>query len=215
MSEREAKNFKEHQCYLFFQGRCKRGADCRYGHLVGADGKPQAVAPELLEYFEKRNAAKANKPKASMITSDSSFLSVRYRSELHGAPELEILQGRTNQVYIAWRDSGHWASWKIEATNSGSSAPVVMVATDLKGKQRQLNRVDNLHYLSHSDFMSCLIDAYRKVDVLGQVTEQALKKYIGSLRSKKAGQLGSVAELQESSSAGPSADEGLAAIEEQ
>eukprot|EP00971_Amphidinium_carterae_P169795 3364055-Amphidinium_carterae.1 len=78
------------------------------------------------------------------------------------------------------------AGWKIEAIHSGPSVPVVMMATDLKGKKRQLNRVDNLHYLSHSDFMACLMDLYRKVDVLGQVTEQALKKYVGSLRSKKA-----------------------------
>eukprot|EP00971_Amphidinium_carterae_P074919 1480466-Amphidinium_carterae.1 len=41
------------------------------------------------------------------------------------------------------------AGWKIEAIHSGSSAPVAMIATDLKGKKRQLNRVDNLHYLSH------------------------------------------------------------------
>eukprot|EP00971_Amphidinium_carterae_P079443 1572004-Amphidinium_carterae.1 len=51
------------------------------------------------------------------------------------------------------------------------------------------------------------MDLYRKVDVLGQVTEQALKRYVGSLRSKQTGHLGSVSEKQESSSGGPSADE--------
>eukprot|EP00971_Amphidinium_carterae_P281298 5585029-Amphidinium_carterae.1 len=83
------------------------------------------------------------------------------------------------------------AGWKIEAIHSGPSGPAVMMATDLKGKRRQLNRVDNLHCLSHGDFMACLMDLYRKVDVFGQVTEQALKKYVGSLRSKKTGHLGS------------------------
>eukprot|EP00971_Amphidinium_carterae_P295453 5867860-Amphidinium_carterae.1 len=156
MSDREAKNFKENQCYLFLKGRCKRGADCRYGHLVGDDGKPQPVAPELLEMFEKRNEARANKPRASMITSDSSVSIAHVQTRC------------ADQVYLAGRNSGHRTGWKIEAIHSGTSVPVVMMATDLKGKRRQLNRVDNLHYLSHSDFMACLMDLYRKVDVLGQ-----------------------------------------------
>eukprot|EP00971_Amphidinium_carterae_P345355 6486270-Amphidinium_carterae.1 len=48
--------------------------------------------------------------------------------------------------------------------------------------------------------MACLMDLYRKVDVFGQVTEQALKKYVGSLRSKKTGHLGSASETNEPSS---------------
>eukprot|EP00971_Amphidinium_carterae_P006631 130623-Amphidinium_carterae.1 len=74
-----------------------------------------------------------------------------------------------------------------------------MIATDLKGKRRQLNRVDNLHYLSHSDFMACVEEV----------------RNVGSLRSKKAGHLGSVSETQESSSSGPSADEGQTDVGEQ
>eukprot|EP00971_Amphidinium_carterae_P332687 6466949-Amphidinium_carterae.1 len=58
------------------------------------------------------------------------------------------------------------AGWKIEATDN---EPALLVATDLRGRRRFLNRVDGLHYLCHEDFMACLQDAYRRVDVLGKV----------------------------------------------
>eukprot|EP00971_Amphidinium_carterae_P104962 2078503-Amphidinium_carterae.1 len=204
MSDREAKNFKENQCYLLLKGRCKRGADCRYGHLIGDDGKPQPVAPELLEMFDKRNEARANKPRASMITSDSSVSIAHVQTSSYiddvfclydtgancmvlpnlrnfkGAPIKCTLPGETvvtGQVIqtLSMKDNDtkvkvialegaapimpmtilvDMAGWKIEAIHSGTSVPVVMIATDLKGKKRQLNRVDNLHYLSHSDFMA-------------------------------------------------------------
>eukprot|EP00971_Amphidinium_carterae_P092433 1830052-Amphidinium_carterae.1 len=253
--EQETKNFKEHQCFLFVHGRCKRGADCRYGHLLGEDGKPQPVAQEMLEMFEKRNKDRQAKGKtrASMITADASVSIAHVQSSTYiddifclydtgancmvlpndqnfkGSPIKCTLPGETvvtGQVIqvLSMGDNDtkvkvialsgaapimpmailvDMAGWKIEATQS---VPALLVATDLKGKRRPLNRVDNLHYLCHEDFMACLKDVYKRVDVLGQ--ELALKKYVGSLRSKETGHLGSLAEAEEPSSCGTLADEG-------
>eukprot|EP00971_Amphidinium_carterae_P159355 3158841-Amphidinium_carterae.1 len=63
------------------------------------------------------------------------------------------------------------AGWKIEATDN---EPALLVATNLQGRKRFLNRVDALHYLCHDDFMACLSDAYKRVDVLGKVHQSAL-----------------------------------------
>eukprot|EP00971_Amphidinium_carterae_P099074 1959167-Amphidinium_carterae.2 len=63
------------------------------------------------------------------------------------------------------------AGWKIEATKT---QPALLEATDLQGKRRSLNRVDGLHYLCHEDFMACLTDAYKKVDVLGKVHQRRI-----------------------------------------
>eukprot|EP00971_Amphidinium_carterae_P171042 3389705-Amphidinium_carterae.1 len=49
--------------------------------------------------------------------------------------------------------------WKIEATDTN---PALLVAINLQGRRRPLNRVDALHYLCHDDFMACLSDAYKK-----------------------------------------------------
>eukprot|EP00971_Amphidinium_carterae_P331585 6465245-Amphidinium_carterae.1 len=97
------------------------------------------------------------------------------------------------------------AGWKIEATNT---QPALLVAIDLQNRRRSLNRVDGLHYLCHEDFMACLTDAYKKVDVLGKVHQSALKKYVGSLKSENKGSLGSLSEMEESPSGGTLADEG-------
>eukprot|EP00971_Amphidinium_carterae_P109230 2162985-Amphidinium_carterae.1 len=88
------------------------------------------------------------------------------------------------------------AGWKIEATDTN---PALLVAIDLQGRRRSLNRVDALHYLCHDDFMACLSDAYKKVDVLGKVHQSALKKYVASLKTGTSGSLGSLSENEDSS----------------
>ena len=42
----------------FFRSNCTRGDDCQYGHILGTDGQPLKIAPDLLARFDKFAAAK-------------------------------------------------------------------------------------------------------------------------------------------------------------
>ena len=53
------------QCIRFFRGNCTRGDSCQYGHILGTDGKPLKIAPELLARYDRFNAAKKGKGKGS------------------------------------------------------------------------------------------------------------------------------------------------------
>ena len=53
-----AANKKGQQCIRFFRGNCTRGEACQYGHILGADGKPLKIAPEVLARYDRFNAAK-------------------------------------------------------------------------------------------------------------------------------------------------------------
>ena len=63
---------RKQQCIHFFRGTCQKGDLCRYEHLVGDDGQPVPVGPEILQRFddavkrynETRAQAQA-KPKAA------------------------------------------------------------------------------------------------------------------------------------------------------
>ena len=48
-TDRPAPNKKGQQCVRFFRGTCTRGDQCQFGHILGTDGKPLKIAPELLE----------------------------------------------------------------------------------------------------------------------------------------------------------------------
>ena len=50
--EKVAANKKGQSCIHFFRGNCTRGDDCQYGHILGTDGKPPKIAPELLARFD-------------------------------------------------------------------------------------------------------------------------------------------------------------------
>ena len=63
-----AANKKGQQCIRFFRGNCTRGETCQYGHILGADGKPLKIAPELLARYDRFNAAKKGKGKSSFET---------------------------------------------------------------------------------------------------------------------------------------------------
>ena len=63
-----AANKKGQQCIRFFRGNCTRGETCQYGHILGADGKPLKIAPELLARYDRFNAAKKGKGKGSFET---------------------------------------------------------------------------------------------------------------------------------------------------
>ena len=60
-----AANKKCQQCIRFYRGNCTRGESCQYGHILGTDGKPLKIAPELLARFDRFNAAKKGKGKGS------------------------------------------------------------------------------------------------------------------------------------------------------
>ena len=60
-----AANKKGQQCIRFFRGNCTRGESCQYGHILGTDGKPLKIAPELLARYDRFNAAKKGKGKSS------------------------------------------------------------------------------------------------------------------------------------------------------
>ena len=57
-TDKPAVNKKGQQCIRFYKGTCTRGDQCQYGHILAADGKPLKIAPELLERFDRYNAAK-------------------------------------------------------------------------------------------------------------------------------------------------------------
>ena len=63
-----AANKKGQQCIRFYRGNCTRGESCQYGHILGADGKPLKIAPELLARYDRFNAAKKGKGKSSFET---------------------------------------------------------------------------------------------------------------------------------------------------
>ena len=58
-----AANKKGQQCIRFFRGNCPKGDACPYGHILGTDGKPLKIAPELLARFDRYNAARKGKGK--------------------------------------------------------------------------------------------------------------------------------------------------------
>ena len=51
-------NKKGQQCIRFYRGICSRGDQCQYGHILGDDGKPLKIAPELLERYDRYSAAR-------------------------------------------------------------------------------------------------------------------------------------------------------------
>ena len=61
-----AANKKGQQCIRFVRGTCTRGESCQYGHILGTDGKPLKIAPELLARFDRFNAAKEGKGKSTL-----------------------------------------------------------------------------------------------------------------------------------------------------
>ena len=63
-----AANKKGQQCIRFFRGNCTRGEACQYGHILGTDGKPLKIAPELLARYDRFNASKKGKGKGSFET---------------------------------------------------------------------------------------------------------------------------------------------------
>ena len=64
-AERPIVNKKGQQCIHFFKGACARGDQCVYGHIIGTDGKPLAIAPELLACYDQYAAAKREAKKKS------------------------------------------------------------------------------------------------------------------------------------------------------
>eukprot|EP00971_Amphidinium_carterae_P243295 4831141-Amphidinium_carterae.1 len=74
------------------------------------------------------------------------------------------------------------AGWTIETIDI---IPSHLVAIDSQGKKRPLKRYDGLHYLKYEDFVACMNDVYKKVDVVGQVTRELLMASLGKLQKKK------------------------------
>ena len=58
-----AANKKGQQCIRFFRGNCTRGEACQYGHILGTDGKPLKIAPELLARYDRFNASQERERK--------------------------------------------------------------------------------------------------------------------------------------------------------
>eukprot|EP00971_Amphidinium_carterae_P261405 5185786-Amphidinium_carterae.2 len=63
------------------------------------------------------------------------------------------------------------AGWTVETVDS---IPKHLVAIDTQGRRRPMKRYDGLHYLKYEDFVACMNDVYKKVDVVGQVTKELL-----------------------------------------
>ena len=59
---------RDSSAFGFSEGNCTRGEACQYGHILGADGKPLKIAPELLARYDRFNAAKKGKGKSSFET---------------------------------------------------------------------------------------------------------------------------------------------------
>ena len=57
-TDRPPVNKKGQQCIRFYRGICSRGDQCQYGHILGTDGKPLKIAPELLERYDRYSAAR-------------------------------------------------------------------------------------------------------------------------------------------------------------
>ena len=67
-TDRPPVNKKGQQCIRFYRGNCTRGDQCQYGHILGADGKPLKIAPELLERYDRYSAARkeGKKPESTV-----------------------------------------------------------------------------------------------------------------------------------------------------
>ena len=61
-----AANKKGQQCTRFYRGNCARGESCQYGHILGTDGKPLKIAPELLACFDGSTRPRKGKERALM-----------------------------------------------------------------------------------------------------------------------------------------------------
>eukprot|EP00971_Amphidinium_carterae_P036886 725208-Amphidinium_carterae.1 len=86
------------------------------------------------------------------------------------------------------------AGWTIETIDS---IPKHLVAVDSQGKRRPLKRYDGLHYLKYEDFVACMNDVYKRVDVVGQVTRELLMASLGKLQKKKQASLMSLSETDD------------------
>eukprot|EP00971_Amphidinium_carterae_P168023 3328960-Amphidinium_carterae.1 len=85
------------------------------------------------------------------------------------------------------------AGWTIETIDI---IPSHLVAVDSQGKKRPLKRYDGLHYLKYEDFVACMSDVYKRVDVVGQVTRELLMASLGKLQKKKQASLMSLSETE-------------------
>eukprot|EP00971_Amphidinium_carterae_P075775 1497311-Amphidinium_carterae.2 len=74
------------------------------------------------------------------------------------------------------------AGWTVETVDS---IPKHLVAIDTRGHRRPMNRYDGLHYLKYDDFVACMNDVYKKVNMVGQVTRELLMSSLGKLQAKK------------------------------
>ena len=63
-TDRPPINKKGQQCIRFYRGICSRGDQCQYGHILGADGKPLKIAPELLERYDLLLCSKKRREEA-------------------------------------------------------------------------------------------------------------------------------------------------------
>ena len=57
---------KGQRCVRIFRGICSRGQQCDYGHILGPDGKPLPIAPELLARYDKRAADRREAKKRAL-----------------------------------------------------------------------------------------------------------------------------------------------------
>eukprot|EP00971_Amphidinium_carterae_P009645 190486-Amphidinium_carterae.1 len=86
------------------------------------------------------------------------------------------------------------AGWTIETIDS---IPKNLVAVDPRGNRRPLKRYDGLHYLRYEDFVDCMNDVYKRVDVVGQVTRELLMTSLGKLQKTKQASLMSLSETDD------------------
>eukprot|EP00971_Amphidinium_carterae_P032730 644377-Amphidinium_carterae.3 len=100
------------------------------------------------------------------------------------------------------------AGWSVETINS---IPKHLVAVDMQGRRRPMKRYDGLHYLSYKDFVACMNDVYKRVDVVGQVTKELLMSSLVKLQARKENALMSLSDTDEQQA--PS-DSGLRAEKE-
>eukprot|EP00971_Amphidinium_carterae_P143447 2842050-Amphidinium_carterae.1 len=87
------------------------------------------------------------------------------------------------------------AGWAVETIPM--SIPKQLVAIDLQGQRRPMKRYDGLNYLTYQDFVACMNDVYKKVDVVGQVTKELMMSSLGKLQAKKKNSLMSFSETDE------------------
>ena len=119
-TDRPAPNKKGQQCIRFFTGTCTRGDQCQYGHILGTDGKPLKIAPELLERYDRYSAAKREAKKKEPFAAQMLVLNAIEQAD----PKCFcLLDTGANALILPRKGSVRNSPWRQHSSGDGDPGP--------------------------------------------------------------------------------------------